>query len=171
MRDELWELNFQAEVIADPYEFAIKAPHANGQNMMWFGHQSNLNEILPFLKTWPIQIVTGPCSLENYTKWSKESVSLALADNNIVLIPDGKKTRSNNRMVNAIAAGCFVMGGKQLGEWKRFVYSGPLYHGFQFAKCFQNDLNDLVKEGQDYIRNKYSPEAIGEQWRDLCASI
>ena len=170
MRDELWELNFQSEIIEDPYEFPITESHANGQKMLWFGHQSNLDEIRPYLKM-PIEIVTGSNNDSRFKTWSPENITAALARNNIVIIPDGKKTRSNNRMVNAIAAGCFVMGGKQLDKWKRFVYSGPLHHGFQFARCFQDDLNGLVKEGQEYIVERYSPEFIGGQWRDLCASI
>jgi hypothetical protein len=170
MRDRLLELGFVADVVEDPYEFPITEPHANGPKMLWFGHQTNLDEIRPYLKM-PIEVVTGPNQDTRFTLWTPANIKAALAKSNIVLIPDGKKTRSNNRMVNAIAAGCFVIGGKQLGEWKKFVYSGPIHHGLQFAKCFQDDLNGLVKEGQEYIVKKYSPEYIGGLWRDVCASI
>jgi len=171
MQDELKAQGFDSEIIADPYEFEIRPPHANGQKMLWFGHQSNLGEIIPYLKM-PIEVLTGPNKhVETYTPWSVQGLEDALTRNNIVLIPDGKKTRSNNRMVNAIAMGCFVMGGKQLGEWKKFIYSGPLHHGFQFSKCFENELNDMVKVGQEYIAKHHSPEFIGKQWGDLCASI
>tara|TARA_R110000868_G_scaffold247991_3_gene504348 strand:+ start:3602 stop:4315 length:714 start_codon:yes stop_codon:yes gene_type:complete len=171
MQAEIAKLGFDSTIIADPYEFDIQTPHVNGQNMMWFGHQSNLLEITPYLQM-PIEVVTGPNKyVKTCTFWSIENVRDALSRNDIVLIPDGKPTRSNNRMVNAIAAGCFVMGGKQLGEWKRFVYSGPLHHGFQFSKCFQSELNGMVKEGQDYIVKHHSPEVVAKQWKDVCESI
>lgn len=171
MQDALKSMGFDAEIIPDPYEFELRQPHANGHGLMWFGHQSNLGEIIPYLKM-PIEVVTGPNKhVQNYTPWSVGNVEDALIRNNIVLIPDGKTTRSNNRMVNALAMGCFVMGGKQLDEWKKFVYSGPLNHGLQFARCFKDELNDMVKEGQEYIVKHHSPEVIGKQWGDLCASI
>lgn len=165
-------LGRDSEVINDPYEFGLHDPHANGAKYLWFGHQLNLGEIIPLIGKISLEVVTGPNNaIKGYVPWSVDNLSNALERSNIVLIPDGKKTRSNNRMVNAIAAGCFVMGGKQLNEWRRFVFSGPLHHGFQFANCFKDELNDLVKEGQDYVYKNHSPEVIGKKWEELCASI
>lgn len=173
MRDEIKNHGFDSEVIADPYEFGLNEPHANGQQLLWFGHQLNLGEVVPYVEhDMPITYVTGPNKLlKNYIPWSVENLKTALSRSNIVIIPNGKKTRSNNRMVNAIAAGCFVLGGSQHKEWKHLIYSGPLHHGFQFANCFNDELNGLVKEAQKHVEATYSPKVIGQKWKEVCESI
>lgn len=173
MRDVIKEHGFDSEIIEDPYEFDISEPHANGKSLAWFGHPSNLNEVLPCLPLCgDITIVTGKNSLlENYIEWSVASLSETLKNTNIVLIPDGKRTRSNNRMVNAIASGCFVVGGSQLEPWKKFVFAGKIHHGLQYSRCFKDELNSLVLEGQEYIRQHNAPEVIAKKWSDICESI
>lgn len=173
LHSQLKDIGFNSKVIDDPYEFDIERPHANGDQYLWFGHQSNLPEIIPFVKRgFPINVVTGRnTALTGYTEWSENSLKEQLAKSNIVIIPDGKSTRSNNRMVNALAAGCFVIAGKQHAEWRKMIFAGSIYHGLQFAACFKNELNDMVKEAQSYVIDRHSPKVIAEQWRAICGSI
>jgi hypothetical protein len=170
---QLKELGYSAKVIDDPYEFGIEEPHANGDKYLWFGHQANLPEIIPYIEHgFPINVVTGPNKiLEGYTEWSEENLKRELLSSNVVVIPDGKKTRSNNRMVNAIAAGCFVVAGSQHAEWQKIIFAGKIPHGLQFAECFKNELNAMVKEAQKYVIARHSPKVIASQWRAICESI
>lgn len=173
MRQLLLDQGFDAQIINDPYEFNIQPPHADGDEYLWFGHPANIGEAKALLDSGiPLSVVTGPNKhVKDYIPYSTDSLFASLKHANIVIIPDGKKTRSNNRMVNAIAAGCFVVGGEMLKPWKKFVYSGPISHGLQFSKCFGHLLNDLVLEGQQYIMANHSPDEVGEQWRQVCDSI
>lgn len=172
LRDQLHGMGYDATVINDPYEYWGE-PHANGEKWLWFGHESNVRDVVPYLlKGLPIDVVTGPTNkLIGYTAWSVENLKNALAASNIVFIPDGKATRSNNRMVNAIAAGCFVVGGEQLAEYRKFVWAGSVAHGYKWVRAFQDDLNDLVKVGQEWVKAHHSPKVVADQWRAVCDSI
>lgn len=156
-------------VIGDPYEYEGE-PHADGENLLWFGHQSNIPEIVPLLQHGvPILCVTGENkTLNNYIPWSVENLGKSLTDANSVIIPDGKKTRSFNRAVNAIAAGCFVIAGEQHQELKKYVWANKsIVDGIRFIKHAKNHLNDIVLEGQEYVKINYSPEAIANKWREI----
>lgn len=162
-----------AEVIDDPYEFDVQKPHADGDKLLWFGSHTNIEEVVPYVKAGvPLSVVTGQNSvLSSYIPWSLENLEAALHKANVVLIPDGKETRSNNRAINAIAAGCFVVGGKQMSDMKKIIYSGPINHGLQFCRCFKNELNDMVDVAQAHVIRNHAPEVIAKQWEAVCASI
>lgn len=158
---------FDSVIINDPYEY-LGEPHANGTNMLWFGHTSNISEAVSLLTSGiPCRVVTGETNvLDGYTPWSIENLGRELTNANLVLIPNGKSTRSNNRMINAISAGCFVIAGDQHKDCRRFIWANKSIHaGIQFAKCFQDELNDMVAEGKRWVEENHSPKVIGKQWK------
>lgn len=162
------------DVIADPYEIERCQPHANGDECIWFGHQRNLDEIIGSgLK---LRIVTGPNErVKGYVPWSVENLKANLAVSNIAVLPTLKwgEYKSANRVINAAMAGCFVVAGDKPSyrEFRKFLWIGPTKGGMQWAKAFQNELNDRVTEAQDYIESKYSPKVIGQQWADMLNSL
>jgi hypothetical protein len=165
-----------AQIIPDSWENRGQ-PHADGNKFLWLGHQSNLKEILPYhamLKKYDMTYCTGPNDLIECVPWSTAAQEQLLRESNIVLLPNAEETyKSPNRLINAIMAGCFVIGSKIVinKEFRHFCYLGPVKGGIQFSQAYRHELNALVREGQRYIRMHYSREQIGAQWNTLFASI
>jgi hypothetical protein len=165
-----------AKVIPDSWENSGQ-PHADGNKYLWLGHQSNLKEILPYrkmLKQYDMTYCTGANDLIECVPWSTAAQEQLLRESNIVLLPNAEETyKSPNRLINAIMAGCFVIGSKidKNKEFRHFCYLGPVKGGLQFSQAYRHELNGLVREGQRYIRMHYSPEQIGAAWDTVFASI
>ena len=89
--------------------------------------------------------------------------------NNIALFPISKLHKSPNRLVNTLRMGLFPVCDRHPAyeEFKDFCYVGDVFNGRKWANHFNVDLNAFVKKGQDYIRDRYSPETIGEKWANL----
>lgn len=167
-------------VIPDPYEEPYCAPHANGaERMLWYGNACNLGDIRPllsFLKGADLTILTGSNHRHtfDYVKWSKPAQTEHLQKTQLVLIPvrKGVEYKSPNRLVNAIRSGCFVVGSEHPShmEFKRYSWVGNTLTGIRWAQHFQDELNDIVAEGQVYIE-KFSPANVGKQWAQLLDSL
>ena len=156
-----------ATYIPDPYEFAEIPPHANGNKLVWFGHHVNYHEIEPF-KNEDIRIVTGG-DIEGTTFYSPTNLVRACTEANIALFPSKVEYKSPNRIVNALRLGLFPVS-QQHKEFDMCWIGNP-HTGIRWARHFKHDLNELVSEGQDYIRHRYSPQTIGQKWLDLFAYI
>jgi len=164
-----------ADVIPDPYEEEETPPHSQGKKALWFGHRTNLKDILPYtqkLKNIDLTIMSGP-NVDGVVPWSLEAQHKALRENNLVLIPTRTDYKSPNRLINSIRAGCFVLAGYSPAhdEFKQFCYIGNILVAKQWLGEFGWMTDELVKNGQDYIRDKYSPEAIGKRWEQVLDSI
>ena len=159
------QVQLEATYIPDPYEFAEIAPHANGEKVVWFGHKSNLKEVEPFGGE-DIRVITGPGVVEGTTFYSPENLLRGCTEANIALIPSKVAYKSPNRVVNALRLGLFPVCGNLHKDFN-MCWIGEPHTGLRWAKHFKTDLNDLVREGQEYIRDRYSPETVGKQWKDL----
>ena len=161
--------------INDPYEQERCEPHAVGDRVLWFGHPTNINEIVPWVeKIDELTVCTGPNSkLEGYIQWSEANMKRELDYTNTVLLPGRKNYKSPNRLINAVIAGCFVVTSKHPSakEFREFMWVGNIPAGLQWRKHFSEDLNALVLAGQDYIEDKFSPKVVGEQWTSLLDSL
>jgi hypothetical protein len=163
-------------VIGDPYEIGACEPHAEGNELLWFGHNVNLGEIEPYLSHNP-HVVTGPTVPEwdNASQWSLDTLKLALSRANKVLLPtrEGTGYKSPNRLINAIMGGCFPICDPHPAneEFKDFVWTGDIYTGLRWAREFEGDLNASIELAQNYIEDHYSPEAIGFKWIQLMRMI
>lgn len=162
-------------VISDPYEMPYREPHVNGTDLFWFGHQTNLNDITPHIpmldkEGFKLSLMSGPQKIKGVIPYSFEALSDSLGKADIVLLPSrkGVEYKSPNRLINAIRSGCFVVG-KHPGyeEFRHFIWNSDIRAGVQWARHFQSDLNGLIKQAQDYIEVKYSPETIGKQWAEV----
>jgi hypothetical protein len=168
-------------VIADPYEEALTAPHANGKDAryIWFGHQSNLKDLQPYtdyIRQMPLTVVTGAHSRNGFhaVPWTPASQTAQLNQTQIAFLPirKGVEYKSPNRLINAIRAGCFVITDFHPSsmEFHRVAWVGNVMTGIKWAQGFQNELNDIVADGQAYIE-KFSPENVGKQWAQLLGSL
>lgn len=172
-------LSRDAEVIPEPYEFEENEPHADGDKFLWFGNKQNLPGLIqwhPYLKDIDLTVVTSKNDRwPEYLEWSLETMKEQLAARNIVLLPTmkGAEYKSANRLVNAIRTGCFAVcqDHPAYEEFREFAWVGNFATGIRWSKAFRHDLNAVVKAGQDYIRDRYSPQAIGKQWASLFDSL
>lgn len=156
-------------VIDDPYEDQEHDCHA-GQGVLWFGHKSNLRDVLPYRDIINLEVITN---YPGFTQWTPEAVHKALLRKPTVIVPTGKSAaKSANRMIKAIRYGCFVVAGEMPahseipGPWV-----GSIWAGLEYAKDNPKDCIERTKIAQDFIRDRYSPQTIGEQWLKALSSI
>lgn len=170
----------EATVIPDPYEEPQSEPHAVGLNALWFGHKSNITGLMPWISIakkngFDLKIVTGPNAPKDCINWSPSAVKQELARANVVLLPTkpGDEYKSPNRLLNAIRAGCFPICSPHPSytEFKHFVWMGDIRTGLHWCKAFQEELNPLVKQAQEYIEERYSPATIARAWNALLEKL
>lgn len=180
MRGRLYDyVKADSAVIPDPYEQPECEPHADGDHYLWFGHFTNLKEITQVahvIGNRKLLVATGPkAPNDKLVIWGPEALKAALAQSNIVLLPtrEGVEYKTANRLLNAIRSGCFsvCMTHPAYKEFRDFVWVGHFPTGLRWAESFRADLNALVKSAQDYIRDRYSPKTIGEQWASFLHSL
>jgi len=175
-------------VVSDPYEEGLQTPHANGHNLLWFGHLQNMKDLIPWKPALNgIRICTGPKPVikdkphknissngspwnESFIEWSPQSQTDELSKANIVIVPtrNGSEYKTSNRLLNAVRAGCFVIASHHPSheEFKKMLWVGHIKSGLDWAKAFEDELSDRVKEAQSYVE-KYSPDAIAKRWEEV----
>lgn len=154
-----------AYIIPDPFE-SDEQPAGMGEGLLWFGHQSNLKQLYPYLDLNP-EILTG-------AEWSREKQLKMLAQCAIVLIPtDNRQAKSANRLIEAVRNGRFVVAGELPAhdEFKPYVWIGDIYEGVEWALSHREEAIEKVRSCQDYVKDKYSPEAIAKQWLSVLESV
>ena len=158
------EMDRDAIVIPEPYE-GKEGVAKIGPELLWYGHASNLGQIIDFPK--PVTILTNQ---EGYKAWTPEAFAEEIAKPCIVVIPTGaKKAKSENRMVEAIRAGRYVCAGP-MPSYEPFYRWFPcidipthidLALGQPYASV------DAIKGAQDYILERYAPATIARQWLEV----
>jgi len=160
-------------VIPDPYECLQVQPHANGDNLVWFGHSSNIQDIAKFSGLPNLTIVSGPQLIKGVKPWSADLGFLH--DANICLLPTrkGAEYKSNNRFITAVMSGLYPVCNPHpsYDEFRGLAWRGCLSTGIKWALHEKQSLNGLVSEMQDIIKDKYSKKTVGEQWKSLLESI
>lgn len=159
-----------ATVIPEPYEGPERTPSI-GDTIFWFGHSTNYQDFLDAGLNRPVVCMSNH---HDCLPWSPENFDLVMNDDLIVVIPTGKRhAKSENRMVESIRAG-------------KYVCAGPLraYEPFyDFYPCM--DINEHIERAladpdaslkaigraQDYIRERYSPETIGQRWKQVLEGL
>jgi hypothetical protein len=152
--------------IDDPYEFPEEEPVIKKPGRtMWFGHKSNLPSIEGYAVDDKISNAPG-CM-----PWSMETMIMAFDRNQIVLIPhsDERKNavKSPNRVIESIRMGKWVSASpiRSYEQFKDFANIGNVKAGIEMYNDLPDDvLITRIKAGQDYIRDRFSPETIAKQW-------
>lgn len=179
MRGRIYDyVKRDSAVISDPYEFEEVAPHADGEDFLWFGHIGNFQELVSVTESMGnkrLRVVTGPQTLPGVIPWSVANLRKAFSESNIVILPvkPNSDFKSPNRLINSIRQGCFpvCMPHPAYTEFRRFVWVGNFPTGLRWADGFRKELNDRVLEAQGYVREHYSPEVIGKQWADFLEAV
>ena len=155
VKEETWR---NPVVIPDPYE-SEEQEAGYGKGVLWFGHQSNLKTVEPYY-----DIVTNILTAQD---WSREAQLKAIHECGIVVIPTSdKKGKSANRLIEAVRNGRFVVAGELPAheEFKQFMWIGDIREGISWAASHKSECISRVKDCQDYIRDRFSPETIGQMW-------
>jgi hypothetical protein len=154
-----------AVVIPDPYE-QREQPARVHDRLLWFGHQSNLIDILPWVESLRnLEIVSG-ARVNGITQWSPEAMEGAFERAGLVIIPTGKSmAKSGNRAIESLRRGLFVVAGYLPAYGDLGIYTGNIADGVQWALSHQDEVIRRIKASQNYIRDEYSPERIAALWK------
>jgi glycosyltransferase involved in cell wall biosynthesis len=169
MRDRIKQVTGRdAFVIGEPYESARVWPSI-GPKLLWYGHASNfkdLERISPSLKYPLLALSNHPDS----AGWSLDMQSRALIDDCIVIIPTGKSLcKSENRMVEAVRNGKYVCAEylPAYEKFSQFFDLGNIPEHIDRALSNPKDSLDRVEAAQEFIKDRYSPETIAQQWLEV----
>jgi hypothetical protein len=156
-----------AVVIDDPYENGERLAEVFGERVLWFGHQANIESLRPYR-----DLNVDICS---HGVWSLENEALALESAAVVLLTGTNPGASPNRPVKAIRAGRFVVAPEDCpSSWRElseYIWIGDVRKGIRWALANREEACLKVSAGQEYVRNRFSPQSIGSQWADLFGSI
>ena len=155
----------EAVVIPDPYEQPEEKPRIHN-HLLWFGHQSNLVDVLPWMDRLPmLEVVTGS-KINGVTQWSPEVMDRAFSRAGLVIIPTGKSmAKSGNRAIESLRRGLYVIAGYLPAYGDLGIYTGDIGDGVKWALSHQMVVLDRIKAAQTYIRTEYSPERIAGLWK------
>lgn len=152
-----------AIVIPDPYEQQQKSPYV-GDNLLWYGHKSNLRDIAPYVGSLPkLEIITNA---EGFTQWSPLEMDRAFDNCGMVVIPTGKSMcKSGNRAIEAIRRGRFVVAGYLPAYSDLGIWIGNIKDGVRWALENQEEVIRRIIHSQAYVNAMYSPERIAGLWK------
>jgi len=160
-----------ATVIPDPYE-QPERPARVHDKLLWFGHQSNLPDLLPWLHKIPPCTVVSNTPLQGVTQWSPEAMDSAFDAAGLVVIPTGRSSaKSANRAIESLRRGLFPVAGPIPAHADLGIWQGDIADGVAWALSHQDEVMQRIKAAQGYIREEYSPERIGALWKQALESI
>lgn len=154
-----------AVVIPDPYESEERLAGI-GEGLFWFGHPSNIETIKPYADL-GVNVLTSP-------DWTRERQLEGLEKCAAVLLPSGNKpARSANRLIEAVRNGRFAICGPlpAYDEFKEWMWVGDIREGVDWFNAHQNEVKYRITACQDYIRDRFSPAAIGKQWESALIQL
>lgn len=183
------ELSREARWVKDPISHRIKKPKEGKRSdePVWFGHagnQAGLLQWLPHLKQRTTTIISNGLTTEmteaakysyQFVQFSPTNLELFLNSAKIALCAyDAKnplrQSSSTNRVVDAIAAGCFPIL-NELGIYKELsnfvaVCNEPEHIDMTLDYHLRNEdsRRHFVSLGQEYLKEHYSDEVITKQW-------
>ena len=170
------ETNRDAFVISDPLEFGKRPPKVDEiKKLLWYGHHSNLDPLLELnLDGYELMIISSK-ETEWALRWSEENMRIGFDWCDAVIIPVGegleKKSKSPNRMTEAINAGRYVIANPMPAYHGYGMYQGEILEGLSWLKSHRKEALEQLTAAQEIVTRKHSPEAIGAQWKALFDSI
>lgn len=168
----------EATVIDDPYETPEADPACIGNGVLWFGHSANIHSLLSHLDALErLDAALVVCS--NFSKasvpWSLENEAKCLEGAAVVLMTGDNPGASANRVVKAIRAGRYVVAPEDCADsWRElapYIWVGDVSDGIQWALNNREEACSQIAAGQKYMRERFDPKRITDQWTDVFASI
>lgn len=167
MKERIKTFGRDAVVIPDPYEYPQVAPHCNGTNLLWFGHAVNrysLERVIRDIAEYPLMVVSN---FDGSVPWSKETMLSAFLSADIVILPATVDYKSNNRTLESIRQGCFVVAEEHPSiEGMPGIWIGNIKEGIEWARRNLSEANYRTLKAQQYVMEKYSPQTLASAWRN-----
>ena len=170
------DLGIEASIIRDTYEYDERPPHCGGTKLLWFGHPVNaqsLCRVMGLAFTYDFTAVTRADSVQNFDagrvfEWSREVLERELQRADIVLMPETAPHKSNNRTLEAVRQGCFVIA-EPHPSLIGFpgIWIGNILKGILWAQEYPDQANALTAQAQAHVRTEYSPEHMVTAWKSL----
>jgi hypothetical protein len=161
----------KAIVIPDPYE-QPERPARVHDKLLWFGHRSNLADLIPWLHQIPPCVVVSNTPLQGVTQWTPEAMDAPLTpqDSLSSLLASPPPSRPIE-LLRALRRGLFPVADTYLAHADLGVWVGDIADGVRWALGHQDEALSRIKRAQAYIRDEYSPERIGGLWKRALESI
>lgn len=114
-----------------------------------------------------------------FIEWSPAATQGALAQCDLAVIPVDPALRksgvkSANRLVEILRAGRFALAHPvaSYAEFADYAWIGEdIAAGIEWAMRHRDEVDARIRAGQRYVEEKFSPRAIGMQWRDALHEI
>ena len=161
-----------ATIIDDPYENDEQRVACEGQSVLWFGHSANLSSL--FQHDWDDFHLTICTNSKAAVWWTPESERECLKDCAAVVLTSNNPGASSNRVVKAIRAGRPVIVPRGIAAWEQFepyIWIGDVREGLKWALNNREEACRRTAAGQRYVRDRFSPKTMGQQWRALFDSV
>lgn len=155
-------------VVPDAYESDEMAPHCRGGSLLWFGHKVNARSIEPFRQLPNLRLVSN---IDGDIPWSPEIVHMELQQADIVLMPATAAYKSPNRTLEAIRMGCFVVAEPHPAINDFPIWIGDINEGITWAQQNPEKANQMTREAQTFVREKYSPATQASAWKTALAVL
>lgn len=162
-------------MIDDPYENDEVEPAVRGDGVLWFGHSANVASLLPHIEAIGPKLIVCSNIRSAHVPWSLENEGRCLQGAAVCALTGSNQGASANRWVKAVRAGRFVVCPEDAPRaWRAFedyCWIGDVAEGLRWALNNREEACRKIKAGQDYIRQRFSPQSIGLQWAEVFASI
>lgn len=157
-----------ASVVPDCYEFDEREPHCNGSNLLWFGHRVNVQSIDRLDMGDAVRKVSNA---PGCIPWSMPTMREEFARADIVLMPATADYKSPNRTLEAIRQGCFVVAEPHPALKDFPIWIGDIKEGIEWAAKNYVKANQMIKEAQAFIRERFSPATQASAWRSVLVEL
>ena len=120
----------------------------------------------------------GRCRAK-FVEWSPEATHRALHGCDLAVVPGDSQLRktavkSPNRVVEILRAGRFAVA-YPVPSYRPFAgyawIGEDVVAGIAWAMGNRNEVRARIRAGQDYVEQKFSPQAIGGQWQDALGEL
>lgn len=157
-----------ATVIPDCYEFEELPSHCNGDGLLWFGHACNLGSLR---ELGPVKNLRVVSNYKGCIPWSLETLKSELRRADVVVLPATAAYKSPNRALEAIRMGCFIAADPHPSLVDFPIWKTGVMEGVKWASQNRSKANQMIREAQDFIRERYAPKTLASAWRTVIQSL
>ena len=166
-----------AWVVDDPYEQPERAPRLS-RDLLWYGHALNLPDlhaVADSIAEYPLTVVTGGVGVvcePPVVQWTPDALDAAFNACGMVVIPTGRSmAKSGNRAIEAIRRGLFPVCGYLPAYADLGVWVGNIADGVAWALENRRETLARIGHAQAYVRKRYSPRRVAEQWLEVLQHV
>ncbi len=167
-----------AWIIPDPYE-APEGRARVGDSLLWYGHSTNLRDLVPWLDSLIGRKLTVVSNVEpgdsegvRRVVWSPAAMNAEFERAGLVIIPTGNRVcKSNNRAVEAIRRGLYPICGPLPAYADLGVWIGQIDEGVDWALSNRDEVVRRIEAAQNYVRWTYNPARICKLWLEALSFV